>query len=131
METETQIFNLINKMRLTTPYDVHRDIADLPRCGIVMDVFERGREPLLRQWLTVMKNWKVEGVIPETAKSFNFGRALANVLFVQGQEMVTKLKGIHPDQIRQVARRRTGRQNIDDVQLRGAMLVLAFARNVG
>lgn len=128
MPTENQIFNLINKMRLTTPYNVHREIADLPRCGIVMDVFERGREPLLKQWLTVMKNWKIDGVIPETAKSFNFGRALAQALFVQEQELVDKLKYIHPDEIRQDARKRTGRQNIDEEQFRKAMIMLAFFR---
>lgn len=129
MPVENKIMALVNKMRLTTPYDADKSIVDLPRCGILMGVYELGQETLLKQWLKVMQNWKVNGIIPDTAKSFAFGRALAKALNVQGDELVDRLKYIQPDALKQRARQRAGRYTVTVEQLRSAMVMMAFWGN--
>lgn len=125
--TNQLILDTIHNAGLTTPFHpevVHVNAADVTKSNVVNDVMKKGGLPLLKLFVKVMKGWKIEGVLPDTAKRTDFGRGLREFLFHNQHDaanVVRRLKLVTPDQIRQLANTMPSRGRIDSNQIRQAL----------
>jgi hypothetical protein len=124
------ILETLHDAGLTTPFHPGVTIAknaDVPKSSTVQDVMRKGGLPLLRLFAKVMKNWKFQGVISETAKASDFGRALKDFLFKNqsnARAIVQALRVITPEQVLQLAKTKKSKGRIDNAQIRQAFETL-------
>jgi hypothetical protein len=125
--TNQLILNTLHNTGLTTPFHpqvAHPGLADIDKSNVVLDVVKKGGLPLLVSFAKAIKGWKVEGVVPDTAKRTDFGRALRDLLFAHQDDtahVLRALKIVTPDQIRQLANTMESKGRIDATQIRLAL----------
>ncbi len=125
-----EILRILHDIGLTTPYHAaiskNKD-ADVTHCGVILSVMQKGGYPLVKAWAKAMRGWKKNGVMPETAKSCDFGRALRDFLYLgdgysqRSTSVFAALKIVTPDQIRQLAKQIDKVDRPDLTQIRRAM----------
>jgi hypothetical protein len=123
------ILDCLSEHGLTTPVSssvAKENHADIPKSGIPLAMMAEGHE-ILVFYSQVMRNWKKNGSIPETAKATDFGRGLKTFLvnnFDKRLQILRALKTITPDQIRSHAKDFESSGRIDQSQIRQAFEAL-------
>jgi len=132
--TNQLILDTLHNNGLTTPYHpqvAHPNLADINKANVPQEVMRKGGLPLLKLFAKVMKGWKTNGVLPDTAKRTDFGRGLLRFLHEHQDDannIVRMLKVVTPDQVRQIANQTPSKGRIDATQIR---LALEFLTGFG
>lgn len=121
------ILETLHSIGLTTPIHPavqYANAADVPQSNVILGVMKKGGLPLVRLFAKVMKNWKVGGVLPETAKRSQFGRGLRDFLSQnqnQERQVLNVLGVLTPDQVMQLSTRMPNKGRIEATQVRQAL----------
>jgi hypothetical protein len=126
-QTNTKILQILHSHGLTTPFHPYVDNkkrADINKPSGVLNIVKAGGLELLKFYAKVMRNWKVNGTISESAKGADFVRAMRDFLLKtmnMQTEVLIALKSITPERIREMSREYPTVGRTGATQIRRAM----------